>query len=154
MAGMNQSNFAAIAAADQGEFGFRSYFSAEDLESQLDVGVLDFFEANPLDLPEDVTPTEEATALQGRANSYIDQHANVPVTIEGGVLAQGAPIDIPNLRPGSLWVMDIHDSCFGQLLAVARLKAVNVQVDISDQGVTERVMPTLYPPGFSGGDQL
>lgn len=152
MAGSSQTNFFVVPAAEQGEFGFRDYFSAESTASQLDVGVLDDSDPSPLDLPEDTPPADVATALQGRANTYIDQHAMVPITIEGGALAQGAPIDIPNLRPGSLWAMDLWDHCFGQLLTVARLKSVTVEVDYREGRISERISPTLYPPGFQGGE--
>jgi hypothetical protein len=152
MPGMDQATFVVVTGADQGEFGYRSYFSAESSEAQLDVGVLDHIETNPLQLPADTPPATQATVLQGRANTYLDLHALVPVTVQDGVLATGAPIDIENLRPGSLWTMDLHDDCFGQLLTVCRLKSVTVDVSLTEGGIDERIIPTLYPPGFRGGE--
>lgn len=152
--GMNQTNFVVIAGADQGEFGAREYFSAENGDSQSRYGVLDHVEPNPLRLAGDQPPAQANAALQAHANTYMDLHALAPVTVEGGVLAQGAPIDVDNLRPGSLWGLDIYDRCYGQLLTMGRLKRVAVDVSYRDGVLDEQISPTLYPPGFEGGEAV
>lgn len=153
MNGMQQGNFVSVPSTDSGEFGFRNVFFAENAESQADVGVLDVVDPNSLDLPEDAPPAEIQTALAQRAVSYIALHAFAPLTLEGGVLKEGAPIDIPNLIPGSIWAIDLDDHCYGRTVGIARLKSVQVSVQIRDGVLAETVSPTLYPPGFRDTDE-
>jgi hypothetical protein len=68
------------------------------------------------------------------------------------VLAEGAPVDVENLRPGSIWQLNIEDAGFGQLLQLSRLKRVTVNFGKDQEGrVTESVKPTLFPVGFQEG---
>lgn len=152
--GMNQANFVVITGADNGELGAREYFSASSAQSQATYGVLDYVEPNPLQMPSDQKPSETAAALQAQANTYLDLHAMPPMTVEGGVLAQGAPIDIDNLVPGALWGIDIWDHCFGQLITMARVKRISVDVTIREGVLDEKISPTLYPPGFQGSESV
>ncbi len=72
--------------------------------------------------------------------------------ISGGTLAEGAPVDIDNLRPGSIWLMDVFDACYGRLRVASRLKSVEVSVSINDGNVVETISPTMFPPGFEGSE--
>lgn len=148
--GAGQGNFVLSATTDTGELGFRQFEVAEDVASQETYGVLDLPDPNPLEVPEDQAPAETSLALKARAASLLRLRSMAPVVMEGGSLSQHAPIDIDNLRPGALWVSDIYDSGFGQLLSVTRLRRVSVAVTLKDGGVDEVVSPTLYPPGWSG----
>ena len=67
----------------------------------------------------------------------------------GVPLAIGAPIDMENLRPGSIWTLDIFDAGFGQLLQLSRLKGVDVTWSTTDDGMIETITPTLHPVGFT-----
>lgn len=149
--GTGQTNFPVVPGADTGEMGFRTYQYAEDLASQVTYGLLDMVDPDPIEIPED-TPAELVTqSLQARANTIAALRSHPPITIEAGVLSQSAPIDFDNLRPGSLWKLDIYDQGFAQLLSLCRLRRVTVNVTRTQNGVEERVSPTLEPPGWQGG---
>jgi hypothetical protein len=61
-------------------------------------------------------------------------------------------VSVQHLRPGSIWLLDIHDACYGQLLAASRVKRVDVKVSRSATSMTEVVSATLYPPGYTEAD--
>ena len=88
--------------------------------------------------------------MRSRAQTINALRAIPPIVVEGGVLSENAPIDVDNLRPGSLWKMDVYDAGYGHLLTVGRLRRVNVSVSMSDSGLVEKVSATLYPPGWEG----
>jgi len=148
--GAGQGNFVISATTDVGELGFRQFETAEDVSSQEFAGVLDLIDPNPLEVPEDEAPAETSKVLKARAQSLLDLRSMAPVVIEGGVLSRDAPIDVNNLRPGALWVLDVYDHGYGQLLAVNRLRRVSVSVTMGQNGIEEKVTPALYPPGWSG----
>ncbi len=151
--GMSQGNFVVVPAADSGEYGFRTIAITEGIESQLDFGVLDMVATEPLEVPSDQPPTETAAALQARADTLAALRAYAPAAIEGGVLSATAPVNVDNLLPGSIWVCDVFDAGYGQLLVGGRLRRVTVDVTLAaGGGVIEKISPTLEPPGTEGGD--
>jgi hypothetical protein len=153
ISGWNQVNTSWVPGADAGQEGFRRVFTAENTEAVVIDGVLDFVDPNPLyrASPDEETVIADAV-YQRRADSIVAQRAVAPAVIEGGQLAQTAPICMEHLRPGSLWAVDIHDACYTQLLQQARLKRVTVNVNKSAAGLDERVSPTLFPVGFTEAD--
>ena len=148
--GAGQSNYNVVPSADSGEFGFRTYELREEVTSQALYGVLDGVDPDPLELPEDSEPADVILALMARAETMNALRAIPPIVMEGGELSQNAPVDVDNLRPGSLWKVDTFDHGYGQLLTVGRLRRVSVSVTKSDRGIEEKVSPTLYPPGWEG----
>jgi hypothetical protein len=144
--GMEQGNAVWVAGPDTGEEGSRRFWVAQDLTSQTFDGVLDLVDDNPLYQPAENEIIPDAVFQLG-ADSTLALRKIAPAVIEGGALAVGAPVDISNLRPGSLWLCDIHDACYGQLLQIARLKRVQVTVSVNESGITESIAPTLTPPG-------
>lgn len=134
-------------ASDTGQFWY-----AQDLESQQEAGVLDFVDDEiPAELLEE-EPAIPEIIFQRHADSLLALRHIAPAVVEGGALSQKAPVAINDLRPGSLWFLDVFDACYGQLLAGARLKRVKVDVSVGNDGLTETVKPTLQPPGWEGGD--
>jgi hypothetical protein len=152
--GMGQTNYTVVPAADTGEMGFRTYRFAEMPASQDVYGLLDMVDPDPMQLPEDDTDVEAvkrvAAALAARASTVSALRAFPPITIEGGVLSQQAPVSVDHLRPGSLWKLDVFDSGYGELLSLLRLRRVSVAVSRSAAGVDEKVSPVLEPPGWEG----
>jgi hypothetical protein len=148
--GAGQGTFVLSATTDTGELGFRQFEIAEDATAQDRYGVLDLLDPSPLEVPEDQSPSETSRALKARAQSLLQLRSMAPVVMESGILSRNAPIDVANLRPGALWVTDIYDSGYGQLLSVVRLRRVSVTVTRRDGAIEETVSPTLYPPGWSG----
>jgi hypothetical protein len=144
--GMEQGNAIWAVGPDQASEGVRKFWVAQDFESQAFDGVLDFVDDNPLYRPAE-NETIPDFVFQLGVQSTLALRKIAPAVIEGGALAEGAPMDIPNLRPGSLWACDIWDACYGQLLQLARLKRVQVSVSIGAQGLTEQIAPTLTPRG-------
>ena len=120
--------------------------------SQSSDGVLDIVEqANQFQPEGEEEPEVPEFVMQRFADSLIAQRSVAPAIMEGGSLAQNAPIDVDNLRPGSIWTVDIFDNCYGQLLQATRLKRVTVRAARGQDGkVLETVSPTLYPVGFEG----
>jgi hypothetical protein len=151
ISGMAQSNRAWVPGGDSGEAGFRLYWTASASPTiwELD-GVLDVVDVDSLHrASDDDTPVSD-TVFQRHADSLVAARAIAPAVITGGTLAQGAPVDVVNLRPGSLWTLDIHDAGRPQLLQISRLKSVDVEVSVDrDAGVVEAVTPTLVPVGFT-----
>ena len=149
--GMAQSNRGWVPGGDSGEAGFRRYWtaSADPTIWELD-GVLDIVDVDSLHrASDDDTPVED-TVFQRHADSLVAARAIAPAVITGGTLAEGAPVDVVNLRPGSLWSLDIHDAGRPQLLQIARLKAVDVEVSVDrEAGLVESITPTLVPVGFT-----
>lgn len=152
MDGMSMVNFQVVTAADTGEEGFREFEFVEDANSQLRYGVLDGVEPSTIAVPEDATPGQRSAILRSQARTRIAQRSTAPPVLSGGKLSQDAPIDVPNLRPGSIWQLDVFDACYGQLLTAQRLKSVTVTVTTGDDGVEESIVPTLYPLGYEGGE--
>lgn len=149
--GAGQANFVLSATTDVGEEGFRQLSVAQNVANQVEVGVLDLLDPNPLQVPEDQEPVETAKALKARAESLVALRAEVPLTIEESSLTAHAPISVEHLRPGSLWRMDLFDDGYGELLTVARLKKASVSVRVGTGGsIEEDVRVTLQPPGWSG----
>lgn len=149
--GMSQGNFIAAPSADSGEYGFRTFATSEVPASIDDFGVLDYVDVDPLEVPADQPPSQTASALQARSDSLAALRAYAPAVIEGGALSQDAPIDINNLIPGSIWLLDIFDAGYGQLLVASRLKRVEVTVSKNGDGtISETIVPVLEPPGWEG----
>lgn len=149
ISGIAQANQAWEPGADTGEEGARRYWTAVDSISISEVGVLDVVDPNPLYRSiSDGVVLSDAT-FQRRADSLIQQRSRPPAIIDGGALSDDAPIDMDNLRPGSIWRMDIYDSCYGQLLQNGRLKRVEVTVSRENDGIKETVSPTVFPVGYT-----
>jgi hypothetical protein len=147
--GWAQGNEIWIPGADTGEDGSRRLWTASDPGSIPYDGVLDFVETGTLYRPEDEDSITD-DMMQHFADTALAQRAQAPAIVEGVALADNAPVDVENLRPGSLWQLDIFDDCYGQLLQTTRLKRVKVSASKSQEGqVTERVEPTLFPVGFT-----
>jgi hypothetical protein len=145
--GQAQANVGWVPGADVGTSGARRFWTASNPWSMNVDGVLDQVETFNLyrpeaeeDIPDDV--------FQRFADSLVAVRGIGPAVIEGTVLAENAPVDVDNLRPGSIWQLDVFDACYGQLLQVNRLKRVTVRVAVSGDGLTETVEPVLFPIGF------
>ena len=148
MNGWAQANDIWVPSPDTGEDGARELWMASDPLAIAEDGVLDHVETGNLSRPQDEQEIPDEV-FQKLADSTLAQRSNAPAIIEGVALAENAPVDIENLRPGSLWQLDIFDDCYGQLLQVGRLKRVKVTVSKDQDGkVVERVEPTLFPVGF------
>jgi hypothetical protein len=152
VSGWTQGNVGYIVGADTGEEGARRYWSAYDSDSWDLDGVLDFVDTNTLYRSGEEDSSIPDSAYQRRVDSSVALRANAPATIEGGVLSQQAPIDVDNLRPGSIWRMDVQDAGFQQLLQLARLKRVTVNVRRDAGGLSETVAPSLQPLGYTEAD--
>jgi hypothetical protein len=148
ISGWNQANQTWVSSTDQGTDGARRFWTAADSASILDVGVLDFVETTALYRSSSDAIIPDA-AFQAQAASALQLRASPPAIIEGGALADGAPIDRDNLRPGSIWLVDIYDAGYGQLRQPSRLKRVTVRVTRNDDGLTEQISPVLYPLGHT-----
>lgn len=148
--GAGTANFVVVPAADSGQEGFRAYEYAESVTSQGIFGLLDAIETDPPELPQDAEPAEVASAGRARARSAVALRGFPPLAVEGGTLSEDAPVDVDNLRPGSLWKLDIYDEGYGQLLTLGRLRRVTVAVRRDATGITETVTPMLEPPGQEG----
>lgn len=149
IAGGDQVNYFVALPADVGQAGFRERFVAEDVASQSRVGVLFGRDPNPLHLPADLGAAERDAVYQRRADGYLALHRKSPAILSSQPLAVGAPIDVANLRPGSIWMVDVDDFGFTQGLQATRLKRVSVSVSkASDGGIVEDVTPTIYPVGY------
>ena len=145
--GWAQTNTAWVPGPDAGESGARRYWTATNPVSISYDGVLDSVEVFNLYRPEDEEDIPN-DVFQDFADSLVAVRGNGPPVIEGTVLSQNAPIDVDNLRPGSIWQVDIFDACYGQLLQAVRLKRVTVRASkTSDGGLTETVEPVLVPLG-------
>lgn len=153
ISGEADTNYVAVAAADNGEEGFRELFVAINEANIGVVGPLYHFDSEPLARPgsDDVLAD---SVYQRRADTVLAQRTNSPAVTTPGVLAPNAPVDVENLRPGSIWRLDIHDACYGQLLQAGRLKRVNVEVNATAKGIVEEIKPTLYPIGWSGANDV
>lgn len=145
--GYQQGNSVWLPASDQGEDGSRRWWRAEYPQGQYDSGVLDYIVTSTLYRGQSEGQQMEDSLFQRAADTALALRAIAPAIIEGGALSALAPVPAHLLYPGSIWEIDIDDACFGQLLQRARLKRVQVTVTASDQGLTERVSPTLQPPG-------
>jgi hypothetical protein len=146
--GMTQANRSFVPGADSGEGGFRKYWTAQDSALHPYDGVLDEVEVDSLYRANESGITGDDSSYQRHANSIVQLRGLAPAVISGGVLAEGAPVDIPNLRPGSLWSMDVFDAGFVQLLQAARLKSFTVNVRVGSDGLTEEISPVLQPLGY------
>ena len=152
MNGWAQANEVWVPGPDTGEDGAKRLWTASDPLAIADDGVLDHVETGNLYRPEEEDAEISDEVFQKLADSTLAQRSNAPAIIEGVALAENAPVDIENLRPGSLWQLDIFDDCYGQLLQVGRLKRGKVTANKDDEGrVVERVEPTLFPVGFTEG---
>lgn len=151
ISGNSQGNYVTVASTQVGEMGFAKIYQAQDATSQDEYGVLLLRDQNQLSRPQDGELTISETSLQRRADSLRDLHSIAPAVVDGGVLAEGAPINVPHLRPGSIWNLDIHDAGYGQLLQRGRLRRVSVSVSITDGAVVEKISPSIYPVGYEEG---
>lgn len=150
ISGIGQANQAWEPGADVGEEGARRYWTSTDPSSIGQVGVLDVVDANPLYRSSNEGVVISDATFQRRADSIIRQRSHTPAVVSGGALADDAPVDVDNLRPGSIWRMDYADACFGQLLQNVRLKRVVVDVSRESGGeLIETVSPTLFPVGYT-----
>jgi hypothetical protein len=152
ISGQSQGNYVTVASAMVGELGFSKVYRAQDAASQLEYGVLFLRDQQSVQRADATTPVSEDETLQSRANSLLALHAQEPAVVTGGALSEAAPIDMPNLIPGAIWNLDIHDAGYGQLLQQARLKRVDVSVDATSGGIVESVNPTLHPVGYEAED--
>ena len=152
MSGWNQANSVYVAGADSGESGFRRIWAAEDPTQVLLDGVLEMVDQKSLHKTADnAEPIIADSVFQARAVSLLKLRAKVPAVIESASLAEDAPVSMEHLRPGSIWLLDVHDACYGQLLGVSRLKSVSVNVSAGD-GLSEEVSVVLTPPGYTEAD--
>lgn len=149
MNGLAQGNRSWVPGGDSGEDGFRKYWTAGNSGLWSVDGVLDVVDVDSLYRAGDEAVPVVDTVFQRHADSLVALRANAPAVITGGSLAVGAPVDVPNLRPGSLWSIDVIDPGFEQLLQIARLKAVDFEVDVGEEGMTEKIRPTIHPVGFT-----
>lgn len=150
--GPSQGNFITAPTADSGEYGFRTFATSEVPASINDFGVLDYVDVDALEVPTDQPPALTAAALQARSDSLAALRAYAPAVMDGGTLSQDAPIDVDNLVPGAIWLLDVFDAGRGQLLAASRLKRVEVSVSKAGDGsIIETINPVLEPPGWEGG---
>jgi len=149
--GAGQTNYVIVPGTETGEMGFREYQLAESIESQDEYGLLFSAEPDTTEIPEDAPPAFVTQILQARANTTAALRSFPPLTVEGGVLSETAPVSMDHLRPGSLWKMDVYDEGLGQLLTFCRLRRVTVSVKAGPNGVEETVSPVLEPPGWQGG---
>lgn len=152
IAGGSQGNYVAVSASGIGELGFSKVHVAQDVISQAEYGILLLRDNQSVQRSDADMPVSEDETLIQRANSMLALHSREPAVISGGSLAEGAPIDIPHLVPGSIWNIDIHDNGYGQLLQQGRLKRVDIDVRMTDEGMTEQISPTLHPVGYEAGD--
>lgn len=152
VSGMGQANTSYVPGDASGEMGFRRYWTAQDDTAAQTDGVLDIVDPNPLVRASDDAPVISDETFQRRATSIVSLRSSAPAVIEGGALAEDAPVSIDHLRPGTIWRVDIHDACFGQLLQASRLKRVSVKVTRNDGRLEESVSPTLYPVGYTEAD--
>ena len=134
-----------VPGADSGLAGFRRFWRASDV-NVID-GLLQYVDVNPLYRPQEGTPITSEGVFQERANSMLELRKQTPVIISGGALSQRAPVTVPDLFPGSLWVLDMADEGISSLVTVQRLKRVDVSVSKSGGGYVEKVSPTLMPLG-------
>ena len=143
--GESQANDIFVPGADSGLAGFRRFWRASDV-NVID-GLLQYVDVNPLYRPQEGTPITSEGVFQERANSMLELRKQTPVIISGGALSQRAPVTVPDLFPGSLWVLDMADEGISSLVTVQRLKRVDVSVSKSGGGYAEKVSPTLMPLG-------
>ena len=152
ISGSGQGNYVAVAASAIGELGFSKVLTAQDVVSQAEYGVLLLRDQQSVQRADALMPVSEDETLIQRANSMLALHSREPAVVSGGALAEGAPVDVPHLIPGSIWNLDIHDNGYGQLLQQGRLKRVDVSVRQTDEGLIEDISPTLHPVGYEAGD--
>lgn len=150
--GVEQGNYVAVPSADTGERGFRRVYTAQSLLSQGRYDTLFTKDTSTLSRPDDEDPAKLDFVFQARANSILALRAFPPAVASGGVLALNAPVDVDNLRPGSVWKIDIHDNGYGHLLQTGRLKRVSIDVNKDAKGIVEKISPTIYPIGYSESD--
>lgn len=143
--GMSQGNNVYVPGTDSGEAGFRRYWTASDVDP-LD-GLLTYVDVSPLYRPQPDQVIVNDAVFQQRADSLLALRRNAIVTVTGGALSADAPVRFQDLLPGSLWAIDIGEQGIEGLVAVQRLKRVDVEVSASDAGIVERVTPSLIPIG-------
>ncbi len=149
--GFGQGNYFVVPVADSGEYGFRTFAVAEVAAAQLEFGVLDYVDPDPLEVPADQSQAAVAASLRSRSNTLAALRGYAPSSIEGGVLSASAPVNVDNLLPGSIWLMDVYDAGYGQLLTASRVRRIKVDVSRSSEGgIVEKVQPVLEPPGWQG----
>lgn len=147
MNGLDQVNTPWVAGADSGQEGFRRIWSATNFDLVMLDGVLDEPVTDTLYSATGDGPVASDEAFQQRAYEMVALRGEAPLVIQGTPLSHLAPVTVEDLRPGSIWRMDVQDPGFGQLLTAARLKAIDVEVEMSDGVLIEQVSPTLYPHG-------
>lgn len=79
------------------------------------------------------------------ANRMLDTWSNSPVVIHTTGLTPSAPIDIETMIPGTAWQIAIAKGGFPALNTQQILESVDVNVNATDEGITEEVVPTLIP---------
>jgi hypothetical protein len=138
--GFDQANVIFTPLPDSGEQGFRVWGYAADT-TQGD-GVLD--EVNT-SFGDNLLDQEWANIA---AKTILDLRRDTPLTINGGVLSQDAPVLMSQLIPGGLWNLNLaDDGCLGELTQVARLKRLSVSVTADNGSYEESVEPELIPLG-------
>jgi hypothetical protein len=149
--GASAGNYFVVPIAETGEYGYRTFAVAEVATSQATVGVLDVVDPDPLEVPADQPAAQTAAGLRARARALASMRGTPPLAIEGQALSQHAPVDVDNLLPGSIWLLDVYDAGYGELLNASRLHRVDVTVT-HDQagGIVERIVPVLEPLGVEG----
>lgn len=149
--GMLQANTGWLTAADSGQGGFRKFWAAQvDSELPFD-SVLDIVETAQLYRAGEDEEVDDSV-FQRRIESLVALRAVAPAVIDAVSLSSAAPINVANLRPGSIWLMDVHDACWGQLLAAGRLKRVSGSVTTTGGTVEETIGATLQPLGYTEAD--
>jgi hypothetical protein len=147
--GYAQANRAWVPGADSGEDGFRRVWAQQnDAAFPLD-GVLDMVETATLYRGNDDDSPISDSVFQRHADSLIAMRGIAPAVIPGVVLADGAPIDRDNLRPGSIWTCDVWDAGWGQLLQAVRVKRIEVNVRPVNGSLAEEISCTLFPVGYT-----
>lgn len=148
--GMLQANNGWVAGADSGTGGFRKFWSASIDDDLLYDSVLDYVETAQLYRADEGEEVVDESAFQRRADSLVALRAKAPAVIDSVSLSATAPLNVDNLRPGSIWAMDVYDACWGQLLQASRLKRISATVEAD--AANEKISATLQPLGFSEGD--
>lgn len=147
--GMTQANTGWLAGADSGQAGFRKYWTAQvDSELAFD-SVLDIVETDQLYRAGEGEEEPDDSVFQRRVDSIVALRAIAPAVIDSVSLSASAPINVENLRPGTIWTMDVYDACWGQLLGAGRVKRISGSIQA---GEDEKIAATLQPLGYSEGD--
>ncbi|MCD6056573.1 MAG: hypothetical protein K0R44_45 [Thermomicrobiales bacterium] len=146
--GMAQANTGWAPGADSGQGGFRKFWTAQIDDDLPYDSVLDIVETAELYRAGEGEVEPDDSAFQRRVDSLVALRAIAPAVIDSVSLSAEAPVNVENLRPGSIWTMDVFDACWGQLLAAGRVKRVRGSVQA---GEDEKIAVTLQPLGYTEG---